>query len=213
MNASALSLAVELAPPVHMADDDSLLLARMQAGDESAYEELVRANGGRMLSTARRIVRREEDAHDVVQEAFLHAFRSVATFERRSRLSTWLHRIVINVALMKLRSRKRKPETSIEDLTPRFAADGSRVVEAHDFVDLSPADALDRERLRTLMRGCMDRLPDSYRVVLMLRDIEDLTTEETAEMLGIRTVAVKVRLHRARQALKTLVQKAMNGAA
>ncbi|HXC50912.1 MAG TPA: sigma-70 family RNA polymerase sigma factor [Candidatus Limnocylindrales bacterium] len=209
MNASALLLVEELAPPVRIDDDDSLLVARMQAGDESAYEELVRANGGRMLSTARRMVRREEDAHDVVQEAFLHAFRSVATFEGRSRLSTWLHRIVINVSLMKLRSRKRKPEVSIEDQTPRFHADGSRIVEAHDYVDLSPADALERERLRVLMRRCMDRLPESYRVVLMLRDIEDLTTEETAAMLGIKTVAVKVRLHRARQALKTLVQKEM----
>jgi RNA polymerase sigma-70 factor, ECF subfamily len=211
MNAAAISLLEDFPAPAGIGADDSPLLARMQSGDESAYEELVRTNGGRMLSTARRMVRREEDAQDVVQEAFLLAFRSVASFEGRSRLSTWLHRIVINVALMKLRSRKRKPEVSIEEQTPRFHADGSRIIEAHDIVDLSPAYALERERLRILMRRCMDRLPESYRVVLMLRDIEDMSTEETAEALGIKAVAVKVRLHRARQALKTLVQKEMLG--
>ena len=197
-------------PPEHIArDEDAALLARLQRGDEDACAELGEANGGRMLSTVRRMVRSEDDAHDVVQEAFLLAFRSLPSFEGRSRLSTWLHRIAVNVALMKLRSRKRRPELSIEDQLPRFGADGRRVLEAHDFADLTPADSLEREQMRVLVRQCMDRLPDSYRVVLLLRDIEDLSTEEAAEALGIRTVALKVRLHRARQALKTLVQKAL----
>jgi RNA polymerase sigma-70 factor (ECF subfamily) len=213
MNATAIARIEDLATPASIghgsAGEDETLLARMQAGDESAYEELVRVNGGRMLSTARRMVRSEDDAQDVVQEAFLLAFRSVSSFEGRSQLSTWLHRIVINVSLMKLRRRKRKPEVSIEDETPRFRADGSRIVEAHEVVNLSPADVFERETMRALMRRCMDRLPDSYRVVLMLRDIEDMSTEETADVLGIKAVAVKVRLHRARQALKSLIQKEM----
>lgn len=213
MNESILSRDVADGFPVPFGsiegDQDASLLERLKAGDDLAFEELVRASSGRMLSTALRLVRGDEDAHDVVQEAFLLAFRSLPSFEGRCRLSTWLHRIVINVALMKLRSRRRRPEISIEDQLPRFGADGSRVVETHDVVDLTPADAFERETMRLLLRRCMDRLPDSHRTVLLLRDFEDLSTEETAKVLGIRAAAVKVRLHRARQALKTLMQKAM----
>jgi RNA polymerase sigma-70 factor, ECF subfamily len=188
---------------------DQALLSRLQRDDETAFEELVRDNGGRMLSSARRLVRSEEDAQDVVQEAFLLAFRSLPTFEGRAMLSTWLHRIVINVALMRLRSRKRRPEALIDDLLPSFSADGHRILEAHDEVELSADLALSRECDRRLVRSCIDRLPESHRIVLLLRDIEDLTTDEAAGVLGIQPGTVKVRLHRARQALKTLLQKEM----
>jgi RNA polymerase sigma-70 factor (ECF subfamily) len=144
-----------------------------------------------------------------VQEAFLLAFRSLPSFAGRARLSTWLHRIVVNVSLMRLRRRRRRPECSIEDQLPRFGSDGHRVIEDHDAIDLTPPEELEREAVRVLVRRCIDRLPDSYRVILLLRDIEELTTEETADALGIRTGTVKVRLHRARQALKTLLQKEM----
>lgn len=190
-------------------DDDAVLLERLRAGEDAAFEQLMHDNGGRMLSTARRMVRSEEDARDVVQEAFLLAFRSLPTFAGRARLSTWLHRIVVNVSLMRLRRRMRRPECSIEDQLPRFGSDGHRVIEDHDAVELTPPDELEREGVRVLVRRCIDRLPDSYRVILLLRDIEELTTEETADALGIRTGTVKVRLHRARQALKTLLQKEM----
>lgn len=188
-------------------DEDGVLLARLRAGDDSAYEELVQGHGGRMLATARRMVRREEDAHDIVQEAFLLAFRSLPAFEGRSRVSTWLHRIVVNVALMKLRSRRRRPEVSIDDELPQFRSDGTRVLEDHDATSLDPAGAYENATMKVLLRSCLERLPDVHRTVIVLRDMEDLTTEETAEILGIRPVAVKVRLHRARQALKTLMQK------
>jgi RNA polymerase sigma-70 factor (ECF subfamily) len=190
-------------------DEDAALLERLRAGDDAAFEQLMHDNGGRMLSTARRMVRSEEDARDVVQEAFLLAFRSLPSFAGRARLSTWLHRIVVNVSLMRLRRRRRRPECSIEDQLPRFGSDGHRVIEDHDAIDLTPPEELEREAVRVLVRRCIDRLPDSYRVILLLRDIEELTTEETADALGIRTGTVKVRLHRARQALKTLLQKEM----
>jgi RNA polymerase sigma-70 factor, ECF subfamily len=190
-------------------DEDAVLLERLRAGEDAAFEQLMHDNGGRMLSTARRMVRSEEDARDVVQEAFLLAFRSLPSFAGRARLSTWLHRIVVNVSLMRLRRRRRRPECSIEDQLPRFGSDGHRVIEDHDTVELTPPEELERETVRVLVRRCIDRLPDSYRVILLLRDIEELTTEETADALGIRTGTVKVRLHRARQALKTLIQKEM----
>ena len=96
---------------------------------EAAFEQVVRAYGGRLLAVARRIVGSEEDARDVVQDAFLNAFRSLDRFEGNAKLSTWLHRIVVNAALMKLRTRKRKPEQSIETLLPvvprRWASRGA----------------------------------------------------------------------------------------
>ena len=99
-------------------DDEATLVAQLRAGDEAAFEQVVRSYGGRLLAVARRIVGSEEDARDAVQDAFLNAFRSLDRFEGNAKLSTWLHRIVVNAALMKLRTRKRKPEQSIETLLP-----------------------------------------------------------------------------------------------
>jgi RNA polymerase sigma-70 factor (ECF subfamily) len=191
-------------------DDDSLV-ARLRAGDDKAFEELVRAYGGRMLSVARRLLRDPDDAQDAVQDAFLSAFRSLEKFEGSSRLSTWLHRIVVNAALMKLRTRRRKPETSIEDLLPHFLEDGHQANPAVAWK--LPADqAVERVQLGQLVRRSIDKLPETYRTVLVLRDVEDLDTVETAEFLGIAPNAVKTRLHRARQALRTLLDAELRGA-
>ena len=96
----------------------------LRRGDEQACEELVRAHTSRLLAVARRYLRSEEDARDAVQEGFVAAFRSIARFQGGSSLSTWLHRIVINACLMRLRSSRRRPETSIEELLPRFDGSG-----------------------------------------------------------------------------------------
>ncbi len=184
--------------------EDGALLARLQAGDPAAFEVLVRRYGGRMLATARRLVRVEEEARDVLQDAFLAAYRAIGSFQGTARLSTWLHRIVVNEALMRLRRRRRRPEESIDALLPRFAENG------HFAEPVVPwggdgAVLLERRETRSLVRRAIDRLPDNYRTVLLLRDIEDLDTEETAARLGIRANAVKIRLHRARQALRALL--------
>ena len=105
-------------------DADATLVDRLRAGDPQAFETLVREHGGRMLAVARRVVSVEDDARDVVQEALLSAFRSIRSFEGTARLSTWLHRIVVNAGLMKLRSRRRRREDPIDDLLPRFDEDG-----------------------------------------------------------------------------------------
>jgi RNA polymerase sigma-70 factor (ECF subfamily) len=105
-------------------DDEATLVAQLKAGDEQAFDRVVRMYGGRLLAVARRIVGSEEDARDVVQEAFMNAFKSLDRFEGNAKLSTWLHRIAVNAALMKLRTRKRKPEQSIESLLPAFMDDG-----------------------------------------------------------------------------------------
>src|SRR5205809_4126557 len=105
-------------------DVERELVARLKAGDPAAYEDLVRTLGGRLLAVARRMLRDDEAARDAVQDAMLSAFRGICSFDGQARLSTWMHRIVVNAALMKIRSRQRKPEQSIEPMLPRFAEDG-----------------------------------------------------------------------------------------
>jgi RNA polymerase sigma-70 factor (ECF subfamily) len=184
--------------------DESRLLARLRANEESAFEEFVRAYSPRLFLVARRIVGNDEEARDVIQEAFLSAFRSIDRFAGDSRLSTWLHRIVINTALMKLRRRRRKPEESIEPLLPAFQTDGHYAERFSAWTE--PADrALSRKETQAAVRRHIDELPESFRTVLLLRDIEGLSTEDTASLLETTPNAVKIRLHRARQALRTLL--------
>lgn len=185
-------------------------MRRLRAGDERAFGELVRENGARMLAVARRMLRSEEDARDAVQDAFLQAFRGIERFEGGARLSTWLHRIAINACLMKLRTRGRKPEHAIEDLLPRFYEDGHRIDPGPPWRDLG-SDPVEQREIRSRVRASIDRLPEIYRNVLLLRDIEGLSTEETALMLDIKADTVKVRLHRARQALRTLLDPHFSG--
>ena len=184
--------------------DDGGLVLRLQRGEDAAFEELVRAHGGRLLRVARRLLSSEEDARDAVQDAFVRAFQSIGTFGSASMLSTWLHRIVVNACLMRLRTRRRKPEEDIEQYLPRFLADGHQA-EPNVRWSESAETALERSELRQLVRKSIDELPDTYRSVLLLRDIEELSTEEVASMLGTTANAVKIRLHRARQALRTLL--------
>ena len=117
-------------------------MARLQAGDDDAYRELLRIHGGRLLAVARRLMRNEEDARDCLQDGFLSAFRGIDRFEGRSKLGTWLHRIVVNTALMRLRSKRRKPEESIDDLLPSFQTDGHHLEQFSDWA--LPADRLYR---------------------------------------------------------------------
>ncbi len=189
-----------------MAPDASerALLAALRAGDDRAYESLVNAHGGRMLAVARRMLRNDEEARDALQEAFLLAFRGLPRFEGQSRIGTWLHRIVVNASLMKLRSRRAHPEESIEPLLPTFLEDGHSARVFGSWPE-SADRLLERSQLRQRVRESIDRLPATYRTVLLLRDIEELDTGEVAEALGISANAVKIRLHRARQALRTLL--------
>jgi RNA polymerase sigma-70 factor (ECF subfamily) len=186
--------------------DEKVLLAALRAGHEWAFETMIRVFGGRLLAVARRFTRNDEDARDVVQSAYLSAFRGLNDFEGSCQLSTWLHRIVVNTALMQLRTRRRKPEDSIDVLLPAFQQDGHHVEQFSDWC--APADQLlERKETRATVRACIDQLPDNYRTVLILRDIEELSTQDVAEMLRMTPTAVKVRLHRARQALSTLLHK------
>ena len=187
--------------------DEGALLQGLKKGEDWAFEAMIRTFGARMLSVARRIVGNDEDARDVVQSAYLSAFRAIGAFEGSAQLSTWLHRIVVNTALMRLRSRRRKPEESIEGLLPAFKADGHFVERFSADESLAADRLLERKEARRIVRDAIEQLPDAYRTVLILRDIEELPTKEVADALEITTSAVKVRLHRARQALFTLLRR------
>ncbi len=188
--------------------DEGQLLAALKAGDEAAYETLVRTYGGRMLAVARRFLQQEQDAQDAVQDAFISAFKAIDGFEGNSKLSTWLHRIVVNASLMKIRSRTRRPERTIEDLLPRFKDDGHPQRLSQAWAVTVDTAVQDRET-REFVRKKIDELPETYRTVLLLRDIEEHSTDETAAQLQITPGAVKTRLHRARQALRELIDERM----
>jgi len=191
--------------------DESTWLDALRQGQDWAFEAMIRTYGGRLLAVARRICGNDEDARDVLQSAYLSAFRSLEQFEGSCQLSTWLHRIVVNTALMRLRSKRRKPEDSIESLLPAFLEDGHHVEQFSEWA--MPADRLlEREAVRATVRDCIAQLPDTYRQVLLLRDIEELSTGDVAMMLGVSSTAVKVRLHRARQASSTLLRREFAGA-
>ena len=199
-----------MSTPTPEREDEAQLLAALRSGDESAYERIVRELGGRMLAVARRFVRQDDEAEDIVQEAFIQAFKNIDRFEGGSKLSTWLHRITVNAALMRLRKKSRRKEVAIEDLLPSFLDDGHRAEIGESWTERGEDVAI-REETRTLVRESIDRLPDSYRNVLLLRDIEQLDTAETAETLGITVNATKTRLHRARQALRELLDPHLQG--
>lgn len=185
--------------------EEAALVSALRAGDESAYETMVRRYGARLLATAMRLMKREDDAADVVQEAYLSAFRAIDRFGGGARLSTWLHRIVVNAALMRLRSRRRRREESIDDLLPRFDETGHFAEPPTDW-GASADQLLERKDSCAMVRAAIAKLPESYRTVLVLRDVEELDTEEVAQVLGVTANAVKVRLHRARQALRSLIE-------
>ncbi|MGE5275690.1 MAG: sigma-70 family RNA polymerase sigma factor [Acidobacteriota bacterium] len=183
------------------------LLERLKAGEHEAFESLVCEHGGRLLAVARHFLASEEDARDAVQEAFLSAFRALPRFRGESSLSTWLHRIVINAALMKARRASRAPERRIEELLPRFDGQGRHLgpVEPWDEAGASPEAVASNAEARQAIRACVQSLPLSHRVVLILRDVEGLSTHETARLLALTPNAVKIRLHRARLALRGLL--------
>lgn len=177
---------------------------RIRTSDVATCESLVEQYSGRMLAMARRMLRCEEDAADAVQDAFLAAFVSLHRFRGQAQIYTWLHRIVVNQCLMKLRSRKRRA-ISLESWEGRPHAD------ANCFETIAPTDHAQAELVqfetRLAVRRCIQRLPEEYREIVILRDIEEFDTDQTAALLGLSLSAAKTRLHRARRALRVSLER------
>ena len=182
---------------------DEELAARAAAGDASAFETLVGRHEARVYRLAYRLTDSDADARDVLQDAFLAAYRGLASFRGAARFSTWLYRITTNAALMHRRARRRRPTESLEEYLPRFDARGQHAPEVAELEAASRVDdLLDEKRLAAEARAALERLPDLYREVFVLRDLEELDTSEVASLLSIDAATVRQRVHRARLMLR-----------
>ena len=192
------------------ANAEAGLVAALKAGDDAAAERLVRNYAGYLITVANRILGDRALAEDCVQEAFVNVFKKIGGFEERSSLKSWLHRIVVNQALMKIRRRKARPESSIDDLQPIFDDQQCRIEQPwHDLA--TPDEIFESNSRRALVLAKIDELPPNYGIVLKLRDIEELSTREVAALLDESEANVRVRLHRARAALKVLLEPILKG--
>lgn len=173
---------------------DETLVKRAKRGDDSAFGQLMKRYQSRIYRLARRMTETDEDAEDVVQEAFVKAFRSLRGFKEESRFSTWLYRITVNLALMKLR--RHRPELVSLD-QPISTSEGMMQRELED-EGTDPLERLLERESAEILDAAVEALPPTYRAVFVLRHVEGLSTEETAKILGISVPAVKSRLHRTR---------------
>ena len=184
--------------------DELVLVRAAKAGDISAFEQLVRRYDRNVFRIAQHITQNREDAEDVVQDAFLKAYENLKNFQEQSKFYTWLVRIAVNEALMRLR--RRRPERMVsldedvkteEDSMPREVADWTP----------NPEQQYSQAELRDILQKTIQGLPSSFRTVFVLRDVEGLSTEETAEALDLSIPAVKSRLLRARLQLRERLNK------
>jgi RNA polymerase sigma-70 factor (ECF subfamily) len=186
-------------------DDDRGLLARAAAGDGHAVETLMTRYASRMYRLAFGITRNSADAEEVVQDVFLQLVHKGQGFEGRAALSSWIYRITTNVSLNKRRGKRRELETSLDELLPRYRADGHRDGERAFLIadwSATPERDLLSGEARRILEQTIDGLPEHYRAVLVLRDVEELSNEEVAQIVGDTVAAVKTRLHRARMVLR-----------
>jgi RNA polymerase sigma-70 factor, ECF subfamily len=189
---------------VEPVSDELALVAQAKAGDVGAFEQLVRRYDRNVFRIAQHITQNREDAEDVVQDAFLKAYNNLTQFQGQSKFYTWLVRIAVNEALMKLR--RRRPERTVsldedvkteDDSVPREVADWSP----------NPGQQYTQGELRDILDRTIQGLPATFRTVFVLRDVEGLSTEETAEALELSVPAVKSRLLRARLQLRERLSK------
>ena len=181
------------------------LVQRLRAGDTTALEILMEQHAPRVYRVAHGITQNAADAEEVVQDVFLTLFNKIHTFEERAALGSWLYRVATNAALVKRRGRRSDREIQLDSLVPTFMPDGHRAGE-REFVlrdwSRSPEAVLLSQETREVVQRAIGLLPEQYRAVLVLRDIEGLCNEEVAEIVGDTVAAVKSRLHRARMVLR-----------
>lgn len=184
---------------------DTILIERLRDGDGAALETLMERYASRVYRVARGITRTDADAEEVVQDVFLTLARKIDSFEGRAALGTWIYRVATNAALLKRRGKRAQIEVSLEEHLPTFKEDGHREGDRAyllaDWSQTPEAELLDGEA-RAILSRAIDELPEPYRAVLVLRDVEELTNEEAARILGESIASVKSRLHRARMALR-----------
>lgn len=179
--------------------DESVLVEKAKAGDQQAFTDLVSRYQRKIYRLAKNITRNDEDAEDVLQEAFLKAYEHLDGFEGNSKFYTWLVRIAVNEALMKLRKRRGDREVSLDEPVGLGEEEVKREIAVWED---NPEQRYSREEMHEILNEAVGGLKEDFRTVFVLRDIEELSTEETAEALKISIPAVKSRLLRARLALR-----------
>jgi len=186
---------------------DEDLVARARTKDFAAFEELVDRYEDKIFRLAFRFVRNETEAKEIVQDTFLLVWRKLDTFKGDSQFGSWLYRVATNTALMRLRAQRRHPEISTEELPVDYLDNYGQIPAAGENWAKRPDDELQSDELRRRIQNAVDELPEIYRTVFIIRDVEGLSTEETAEVLEISIPTVKTRLHRARLALRDAITR------
>lgn len=198
-------------PSAALIAEDADLVARIRRHDQAAFETLMRRYNGRLFRAARSIVTDDAEAEDALQDAYLDAYRHIGDFRGGARLSTWLTRIVINRALMRVRSRKRdRVVVPFADMP--MNNDDESITDAPDERTESPSSATLRAELRRILERRIDALPAAFRTVFIMREVNDLTVDETAEVLSIPAATVRTRLFRARALLREALARDMDAA-
>ncbi len=195
-----------------MTSDEHGLLKDAAAGDTVALEALMSRYGSRVYRLAYGITRSAADAEEIAQDVFLQLVRKGGAFEGRAAVASWIYRVTTNIALNKRRGKRREVETSLDDCLPAYEADGhragARAFLVADWSARPDAELLSGETRRVLDEA-IDRLPEHYRAVLILRDVEELSNDEVAASVGDSVAAVKTRLHRARMALREILTRTL----
>jgi RNA polymerase sigma-70 factor, ECF subfamily len=205
----------ELPPPDPGAGDAALatlsdeeLVARAQKQDVAAFEELLSRHEEKIYRLAMRFTRNETDAAEVLQETFLSTWRNLGSFQGKAQFTSWLYRVAANASLMLLRSQRRHPQVAVEDVAPaaldQATAAGPTLGAGTDW-SKRPDEQFQSEELRRHIQGAVNALPESQQAVFLLRDVEGMSTEETADLLGVTVPTVKTRLHRARLSLRAAI--------
>lgn len=186
------------------------LVAQARQGDELAIRKLIRANNQRLFRVARGVVRDDAEAEDVVQAAYVAAFTKLDGFREDARFSTWLTRIALNEAMGRVR--RRRPTAELDSLDQDGAADSGWTEQLPiSLMPLAADSEISRSEMRHLIEDAIDSLPEAFRLVFILRDVEGLSQLETAAQLGLKVETVKTRLHRARQALRASIEEKVQG--
>jgi RNA polymerase sigma-70 factor, ECF subfamily len=189
---------------------DEELVARARATDFGAFEQLLDRYEDKIFRLAYRFVRNETEAKEILQDTFLSIWRKLDTFKGDAQFGSWLYRVAANTALMRLRSQRRHPEISTEELPVGYLDSYGQLPSVGENWSKRPDDELQSEELRRYIQTSVDALPEIYRTVFLLRDVEGLSTEETGDILSISVPTVKTRLHRARIALRDAITQYFN---
>jgi RNA polymerase sigma-70 factor, ECF subfamily len=202
---------VHPAPSAPPASDDAQLVKAIAGADHVAFETLMRRHNGKLFRVARAILKDDAEAEDALQDAYINAYRHIGAFKGAAQVGTWLTRIVINQALMRLRKQKRDPV--VVPLGDRLAIEPQDVeAEVPDEHTESPPSATLRAEVRRLLERRIDELPLDFRIVFVMREVEDMTAQEIGDCLSIPTATVRTRLFRARELLRKALASDIDGA-